>query len=919
VPERAEDAVTGPGSGGAEEPRYDIEVDMSNKNTSQTQIVLLTGRDKRVLEVGPATGYVAKALRDRGCSITGIELDRDAAEIASQFCERMIVADVEDLDFDELFGDTRFDVVVYGDVLEHLVDPETVLRRTARTLGLGGSVVASIPNVTHGSVRLSLMAGQFRYTDTGLLDRTHLRFYDRRGVEELFETGGFAIREWRRVQLDVFQPPEVELKEDDFSPELIRSIRTAPEAFTYQYVVRAEPVRVPESVPPPRRTAEIHQIAGVASSVAEERIESLEGQLAERGARLEQVETQYQRVVSSVAFRGVERFRRFVSRLAPWGTRRRSLILAPARALRMLGTEGLGALLRHALKVWVWVPRLFRPALPKITTSDERYELWLYLHVLSPPRLRAKRRQLRRLGYRPKISIVMPVYNTDPGWLGGAIDSVLLQLYPNWELCIADDASTRADTRELLRRFQAQDERIKVVELEENRGIAGASNAAFELATGEFVGLLDHDDELKPNALFEVVRLLNQQRDLDYVYSDEDKKELDGRLTEAFFKPGWSPDLLMSVNYVTHFSVYRRSVLEEVGGFRLGYDGSQDYDLVLRVTELTDRIAHIPLPLYSWRKVPGSAAVRLSDKDYAYDAGRRALADALKRRGYSGRVDEALVNGRYRVRYDIRDQPKVLVVIPTRDRVDLLRVCVESIRRRTSYPNYEIMIVDNQSSDPATLEYFEAFDGRVFPYPHEFNYARMMNVAAGEVGEADFVVFMNNDTEVISAEWIEAMVEHGQRPEVAMVGARLLFPDGRPQHEGIAIGLGGVASNLDHGGQHYGYFDLGETVRNCSAVTGACMLMRPEMFLELGGFEERLRVAFNDVDLCLRAREKGFLIVYTPHALLYHEESSSRGKLHPEEDERFFCQRWGWPSELRDEYYNVNLSRRLPFRLELDV
>jgi GT2 family glycosyltransferase len=259
----------------------------------------------------------------------------------------------------------------------------------------------------------------------------------------------------------------------------------------------------------------------------------------------------------------------------------------------------------------------------------------------------------------------------------------------------------------------------------------------------------------------------------------------------------------------------------------------------------------------------------------------------------------------------------VVIVIPTRDRVDLLRVCVDSIRRRTSYQNYEIMIVDNESSDPETLEYLAAFDGRVFPYPHEFNYARMMNVAASEVRDADLIVFMNNDTEVISAEWLEAMIEHGQRPEVALVGARLLFLDGKPQHEGIAVGLGGVASNLDHGGQHFGYFDLGETVRNCSAVTGACMLMRPEVFEELGGFEERLRVAFNDVDLGLRALQKGYVNVYTPHALLYHEESSSRGKLHPEEDERFFCDRWGPPFSSVDPYYNPNFSRKHPFRLDL--
>jgi GT2 family glycosyltransferase/2-polyprenyl-3-methyl-5-hydroxy-6-metoxy-1,4-benzoquinol methylase len=902
----------------AEDLRYDIEVNLSNRNTSQTQIVLLAGRDRDVLEVGPATGYVAKALRDRDCRVTGIELDPEAAEVAAQFCERMIVGDIEELVLEEVFPDQRFDVVVYGDVLEHLVDPEAVLLRTARILAPGGYVVASIPNVTHGSVRLSLMAGQFRYTDTGLLDRTHLRFFDEAGIEELFEGAGYAIREWRRVQLDIFQPPEVELREDDFPPELIAEIRKAPEAFTYQYVVRADPVRIPDRAPPPRRTVGVSEIRSTAPSSSDGRVAELEGELAKTKALLEQTEGQYRRAVSSVSFRLVDRFRQAVARMGPLGTRRRSFILTPARALRMIGREGWGAFLIHLLQPWVWVPRMFRIAVPTAVTPDERYELWLYFKAGGPGPLRRKRRAARRLRYRPRISIVMPIHNTEPEWLGAAVESVRRQIYPEWELCIADDASSRRDTLELLRRFEGSDARIKVTYLNENRGIAGASNAALELATGEFVGFLDHDDELKPNALFEVARVLNERSDLDYLYSDEDKKKMDGRLTEAFFKPGWSPDLLMSVNYVTHFSVYRKETLDRVGGFRLGFDGSQDYDLVLRVSEMTDRIAHIPLPLYTWRKVPGSAATHVGAKDYAYEAGRRALGEAIERRGLRGRVEEALVGGRYRVRYDVIGEPRITIIIPTRDRVELLAACVESIRRRSTYRNYEIMIVDNLSRKPETLEYLESFDGRIVPYPYEFNYARMMNTAVAEAGETDYVLLVNNDTEVISAEWMEAMLEHAQRPEVGFVGARLLFPDGKPQHEGIAVGLGGVASNLDHGGQHFGYFDLGETIRNCSAVTGACMLTRPDVFRELGGFEERLRVAFNDVDLCLRARQRGYVVVYTPHALLYHEESSTRGKLHPEEDERFFCERWGKPFELEDDYYNPNFSKRRPFRLELE-
>jgi GT2 family glycosyltransferase len=450
--------------------------------------------------------------------------------------------------------------------------------------------------------------------------------------------------------------------------------------------------------------------------------------------------------------------------------------------------------------------------------------------------------------------------------------------------------------------------------LKSNQGIAAASNAALALATGEFVGFLDHDDELKPHALIEIVKLLNKRRDVDFIYSDEDKKNPNGQLVEPFFKPGWSPDLLMSVNYVNHFSVFRREVLDYVGGLREGYDGSQDYDLVLRVTEVTDKIAHIATPLYTWGKVSGSAAASVDAKGFAYEAGKRALEDAVRRRGYEPTVTGALVVGRYRVRYGIKGSPHVTIIIPTRDRVDMLERCIASIRTRTTYRDYEIVIVDNQTRDPATLEYLASVEGRVIQYPGEFNYARIMNVAAREV-EADMLLFLNNDTEVVSSGWLEAMLEHAQRSEVAAVGARLLYPDGRVQHEGVIIGFaGGSAGNVDHGG----FQALGDTVRNCSAVTGACMMVRAVVYWELGGLEERLGVAFNDVDFCLRAREKGYQIVYTPYAQLYHHESATRGTLHPEEDEAFFRARWGDPGEFRDPFYNENLDPTRPFVLRLE-
>lgn len=603
--------------------------------------------------------------------------------------------------------------------------------------------------------------------------------------------------------------------------------------------------------------------------------------------------------------------RRWGERLAPWGTRRRTLAQVPTRVIRAARELGVLRFLARVLAVWRWLPELFRPAVPEGGFPIEEYDLWARLR--HRPRPAVLRREAERLGRRPTISVVMPVHDTPAEWLRAAIGSVTGQIYPHWELCIADDASTREETLAVLGGLEGSDPRIRTVRSEQGRGIVGASIAGLGLASGEFVTFLDHDDELKPEALLEVARVLDDEPGLDFIYTDEDKREPDGRLVEPFLKPDWSPDLLMSVNYVNHLSVYRRRVLEEAGGLREEFEGSQDYDLVLRVTERTGNIAHLAEPLYTWRKVPGSAAESIEGKSYARAAARRALESALGRRGIEGRVDEGLIAGRYAVRYAIRGAPTVTIVIPTRDRVDLLRPCIESIRERTTYQPYELVVVDNDSRDPATLEYLRSAPVTVLRYPGPFNYAEMMNAAVVEIGDTDLVLFLNNDTRVDAPEWLEAMVEHGQRPEVGVTGARLLYPDGRPQHEGIVVGLrGGVAHNVDFGGVD----GLGETIRNCSAVTFACALVRPEVFRELGGLEPGLSVAFNDVDFCLRAREKGYEVVYTPHARLIHHERATRRETPHEEDEAIFRARWG---DYRDPYYNPNFNILRPFHLRVDA
>lgn len=924
--------------------RYETEVDLSAENTSHTQLVLLTGRDKRVLEIGPATGYISKVLRERGCRVSAIEKDAAAAEVAAAFCERIIVGDVEQVDLERTFGDERFDVVMLGDVLEHLIDPRGILEKLRFILAPGGYVVASIPNIGHASVRLMLLDGRFGYTERGVLDHTHLRFFTRSGIQALFEEAGYSIRDWRRTSTDTLEDPFAEglsLSESELPPHLAAALREDPDALTYQYVVRAYPRAGPArgasrraSLPAngtgraldafwrleERLAEQDNELAALQTALSEtkERMTGLEASLAETETELREVRHAYQSTVSSIGYRLLVRVRRLLNWLAPPRSLRRAFLAVPRHGMHILLSEGWLAILRRALPVWRWAPRRLRRVRTYDTDRppiDEQYQLWLEKHRLTPAAVRAIRREAAALSYRPTVSIIMPVYNSDRHWLRAAIDSVRGQLYDSWELCIADDCSTHEDVRSLLHEYEQKDKRIRVAYQPQNGGISAASNAALALAMGEFVGFLDHDDELKPDALFHVVKLLNEEPDLDFIYTDEDKRAPDGLLVQPFFKPDWSPDLLMSINYVPHFAVYRRQLVEEVGGLRSQCDFSQDYDLALRATERTQRIGHVPLPLYSWRMIPGSAAVDVKAKPNAVAAAKVALRDALQRRGLEGEVHDGPSPTSYRVRYKIGGRPLVSIIIPTRDRVDLLARCVSSIEKKSTYPNYEIVIVDNDSTEEKTLEYFQKSPHRILPYPGPFHFAAMMNAAVREAG-GEHVLLLNNDTEVITPQWIEAMLEHSQRTEVAAVGARLFYPDGRRvQHEGIIIGLGGgSAGNVDHGG----YFQLGELGRNFSAVTGACLMARRERFLELGGFDESLGVAFNDVDYCLRARKQGYLIVYTPYAVLYHYEGGTRGSLHPMEDERFFRRRWGEPGQYRDPYYNPNLSLASPFSIRLD-
>ncbi|WP_159722055.1 glycosyltransferase family 2 protein [Enterococcus sp. CSURQ0835] len=565
---------------------------------------------------------------------------------------------------------------------------------------------------------------------------------------------------------------------------------------------------------------------------------------------------------------------------------------------------------------------LRRVKIEQTKQSAERYQQWIAQNENWDEA--AIQKEIASFTYQPLISILMPSYNVDEKWLSKCIESVQHQFYENWELCIADDHSTDPKVKPLLEKFQQADPRIKVVFRPENGHISKATNSALAIATGEFVALLDNDDELAPIALYEVVKCLNQNPELDLIYSDEDKIDMEGHRFDPAFKPDFSPDLLLGTNYISHLGVYRRSIMNEIGGFRVGYEGSQDYDLVLRFTEKTNakRIAHIPQILYYWRILPSSTAADQSTKGYAFDAGLKAVQDALARRNIKGTATHAAGNGLYDVQYEILAEDLVSVIIPTKNGYDDVKRCVDSIIEKTTYPNYEIIMADNGSDQKELQTLYHTYQeklGERFVVEEiniPFNYSRINNLAA-QKAKGKYLLFLNNDTEVITPEWMSKMVSFAQFDRIGCVGAKLYYPNHTIQHAGVILGLGGAAGHGHHTFPQgdFGYFGKLEINVDYLAVTAACMMMRAKDFNELGGFNEELTVAFNDVDLCLREYETGRNNVWLHGVELYHFESQSRGYENtPEKLERFKKEtaymenKWQAYIE-NDPYYNPNLTR----------
>ena len=530
--------------------------------------------------------------------------------------------------------------------------------------------------------------------------------------------------------------------------------------------------------------------------------------------------------------------------------------------------------------------------------------------------------QQTTFGRNIRFSILVPLYNTPEDYLTVMIDSVVRQTYGNWELCLADGSDAEhAYVGKICRKLARGEKRIKYRKLDDNRGISENTNACLDMATGDYIGLFDHDDLLHPSALHEYMQAICGQ-DADFLYSDENTfHETPADAYWPHYKPDYSPDTLRSYNYICHFTVFSRELLEKAGGgFRKEYDGSQDYDIILRLTEKAKHIVHIPKVLYYWRSHKDSTASDIAAKPYTMDAARAAIAAHLERTGLKGSVENARIPSTYKVQYEIKGNPLISIIIPNKDHADDLDKCLKSIREKSTWTNLEIIVVENNSTKQQTFDYYRKIEQderiRVIRWEREFNYSAINNFGAQHAA-GEYLLLLNNDIEIITPDWIEQMLMFTQRPDVGAAGAMLYYPDDTVQHAGVILGIGGVAghSHKYFARGEYGYASRMAIAQNLSGVTAACIMIPRKVWDKVGGLDEGFAVAFNDVDLCMKIRQAGYLIVWTPFAELYHHESKSRGQEdNAEKQMRFkgeidrFMAKWGKELEKGDPYYNPNLT-----------
>ena len=557
----------------------------------------------------------------------------------------------------------------------------------------------------------------------------------------------------------------------------------------------------------------------------------------------------------------------------------------------------------------------------KMQSEREKYQVWIKNNEPTAEELEVQRQN--KFEINPKFSIVIPMYNTQVNFFTELVDCLKAQTYSNWEMCLADGSPKK---NEELDPIIKSDERIKYVFLSENKGISGNTNEALKLATGDYILLVDHDDLIPVFCLYELAKRINKNPEAEFIYTDEDKIEgTKDKRCDPHFKPDFAIDTLRSNNYITHLSVFKKELMDKLGGFRDKYNGAQDFDIIIRATENTKNIIHIPKVLYHWRVHPNSTAMVADAKPYAYEAGIKVIEDHLERQGLEAKVTHGGdIPGVYEVEYKVKGNPKVSIIIPNKDSVKLLRNCINSILKLTTYKNYEIIVVENNSTEAKTFDYYETIQKlekvRVIKYPEKgFNYSKIINFGVKNCEDSEFVVQLNSDTELLTNNWLEKFIGFAQREDVGAVGARLYYEDKSIQHAGIGVGICDLAANLltNTPRNFHAYFGRECLTQDLSAVTGACLFSRRSIYEEVGYMdEENFAVAFNDVDFCLKIRQKGYLIVYNPYVEFMHYESKTRGyEDTPEKKERFeresnnFRTKWRKVLDAGDPYSNINFDK----------
>ncbi len=836
-----------------------------------------------VLDAGCAWGFLVEAFRKRGVEAYGVDI--------SEYALQNVHPDIKPYcwvgSITQPFG-RKFDLITCIEVLEHLLPDE---------------VPKAIENLCQHANQIIFSSTPFDFKEA-----THFSVHDPEYWAAQFARHGF----YRDLDTDLsyITPWAVRFVNTQMSPmRLVQAYERRLWLLTKENVdLRQASVEGEAQVRDLRKQVQQRgqEISVLSAHIKEKEREigTLAEQVKEKDGAILALSNQIHEIMESEAWLLSRLLTRILSPFAPPGSKRNRIAKRLAKVAWTWRSRGR----KEALKL---LSHSWQQAFSRITDRDD-YQRWQLANEPKPSALARQHKEWKNFSYQPLISIITPVYNPPPAALRDTIESVLAQTYPHWELWLIDGKSTLSEVRELLEEVEKKDQRIHVVFLEENLGISGNTNEGLKRAQGDFVAFLDHDDLLAPNMLYEVVDALNQDPHTDIVYFDEDKISADGQVRkDPWFKPrAWSPDLLLSVNYLMH-SVFRRSLLQEVGGFDPQMDGAQDWDLALRCTEKTQKIRHIPKVLYHWRQVPGSAAAAADAKPWAFRAQINCVQSHLQRLGVQDAQVVSPSLGQIRVLWPAT-HAKVSIIIPTKDKVGLLHACLSSLLTITSYPDYEIILVDTGSVENDTWQYYDSLDDprvKIVKFKEEFNYSKANNFGV-QHASGEILLFLNNDTQILAADWLTELAGWASRPEVGAVGCKLLRPDGTIQHAGIIIGLEGHGSHVFEGNpeSYYGPFGSSEWYRDYQAVTGACMCMRREVFEQVNGFDPAYQIGYGDIDLCLRVREKGYRVVYTPFARLLHHEGGTRGLSLPASDVLRASIKMYDLICAGDAYFNPNLS-----------